>query len=159
MTFWRTVRAYLTGWLIVQPIYNRVYNAWRRREMEKPEGEYRTHLHDQACAIVDVMEARGHLVRPVRQRWTRTAEEQRAWLQALGERIKSHGEAVRAASAIAAEPPPGTYKMADPYRLTPEQAAVSAFWCERCGCRKGQHDADDRCPAVLAGEFPPEPGR
>lgn len=63
MTFPRTVLAYLTGWLIVQPLYNRVYAAWRRREMAKPDGEYRQHLRAEADAIVDVMEERGHLVR------------------------------------------------------------------------------------------------
>lgn len=52
MTFGKTVLAYLTGWLIVQPVYNRVFGAWRRREMARPDGEYQTHLRAQAHAIV-----------------------------------------------------------------------------------------------------------
>lgn len=64
MNFAKTVGAYLTGWLIVHPIYTRLYAWWRRREMAKPDGEYRTHLRAQAEEFVDEMERRGHLIRP-----------------------------------------------------------------------------------------------
>lgn len=56
MTFAKTVLAYLTGWLIAQPVYNRVFQAWKRREMAKPNGEYRRHLRDQAREFVDALD-------------------------------------------------------------------------------------------------------
>lgn len=61
MTFRKTVAAYLTGWLIVQPLYNRVYAWWRRREMEKPDGEYRRMARDLAVAVVEQLEERWHV--------------------------------------------------------------------------------------------------
>lgn len=53
MTFPRTVLAYLTGWLIVQPLYNRAFNAWRRREMKRPNGMYQQMIRDEAKAVVN----------------------------------------------------------------------------------------------------------
>lgn len=61
MTFRKTVLAYLTGWLIVQPLYNRLFAWWRRREMEKPDGEYRTHLRELAAEVAEAIERRKRL--------------------------------------------------------------------------------------------------
>jgi hypothetical protein len=58
MTFWKTVRAYLTGWLIVQPLYNRLLGAWRRRELQNPSSETRAYWGHQADAIVDELARR-----------------------------------------------------------------------------------------------------
>lgn len=58
MTFWRTVGAYLTGWLIVMPAYNRLWAAWRRREFANPGPELRKARQDEAVAIVDELERR-----------------------------------------------------------------------------------------------------
>lgn len=66
MTFAKTVGAYLTGWLIVQPLYNRLFREFRKRDAANPSAESRAYWRYQAEAIVDVMEERGHLVRPVR---------------------------------------------------------------------------------------------
>lgn len=53
MTFSKTVLAYLTGWLIAQPVYNRLWAAWRRRQMRNPSEEMRFYWREQAKAIVD----------------------------------------------------------------------------------------------------------
>jgi hypothetical protein len=58
MTFTKTVAAYLTGWLIVQPLYNRLLNAYRKREMEHPSEETLVYFERQAKAIVNCMEYR-----------------------------------------------------------------------------------------------------
>lgn len=69
MTFAKTVAAYLTGWLIVQPIYNRLFGVWRRRELGDPGPETQAYFRRQAEAIVDEMEAR----RPVLHEQAREA--------------------------------------------------------------------------------------
>lgn len=58
MTFWRTVAAYLTGWLIVNPSYTRVLKLWRRRELANPSPETRDYFNAIAKAVVDEQEAR-----------------------------------------------------------------------------------------------------
>lgn len=58
VTFWKTVGAYLTGWLIVQPTYNRLLKAWRKRELENPSDESRAYWDRQAEAIVRRMARR-----------------------------------------------------------------------------------------------------
>lgn len=62
----RCLAAYLSGWLIVQPLYNRLHGAWRRRQLGNPGPETAAYFRRQAEAVVDVMEERGHLVRPAR---------------------------------------------------------------------------------------------
>jgi hypothetical protein len=63
VTFRKTVAAYLTGWLIAQPLYAYLQRRWRRNELKNPSEDTIAYWHEQACAIVDVMENRGHLSR------------------------------------------------------------------------------------------------
>lgn len=58
MTFRKTVLAYLTGWLIAQPLYNRLIALWRRRELANPSPETLGYWEHQAEAIVDAAERR-----------------------------------------------------------------------------------------------------
>lgn len=58
MTFRKTVLAYLTGWLIVQPTWNRLLAAYRRREINNPSAETRVYWEWQARAIVDELRRR-----------------------------------------------------------------------------------------------------
>lgn len=58
----------------------------------------------------------------------RRAENEREW-----------NAAVRREVGPVAPEGPATFKLADPYRLTPEQASISIQWCERCGRPRGEH--------------------
>jgi hypothetical protein len=58
MTFRETVLAYLTGWLLVHPLYMRAYNAWRKRQLLNPSEELLASYRDQATAVVDALEQR-----------------------------------------------------------------------------------------------------
>jgi hypothetical protein len=58
MTFRKTVGAYLTGWLIAQPLYNRLIAYKRRQEAQNPSNETRAFWRQEAEAIVDEMERR-----------------------------------------------------------------------------------------------------
>lgn len=56
--FAKRVAAHICTWFIVQPLYNRLLREWRKRELGNPSEETTTYWHEQACAIVDVMEKR-----------------------------------------------------------------------------------------------------
>lgn len=62
--FAKRVAAHICTWFIVQPLYNRILKLWRQRELESPSEESHAYWKRQADSIVDVMEERGHLVRP-----------------------------------------------------------------------------------------------
>jgi hypothetical protein len=59
MTYWKTVGAYLTGWLITQSILHRVWRRLIRRPVEREQQAWRQKL---ATALVDDLKARGVVV-------------------------------------------------------------------------------------------------
>jgi hypothetical protein len=80
MTFRKTVLAYLTGFLIVQPLWSRLHRAWVRREMVDPSPEHAANMRMQGRFIVDEMNARFALdVQPVPGRFDE--EQMRAALE------------------------------------------------------------------------------
>lgn len=58
MNFRKAVLAHITGWLIVQPLYNRLVKQFRKRDMESPCPETKWWWRQQAKAIVDEQERR-----------------------------------------------------------------------------------------------------
>lgn len=56
MTFRKTVLAYLTGWLIVQPVYSALRRWWLKRELANPSPDTVAHYEHQAKAFVDALE-------------------------------------------------------------------------------------------------------
>lgn len=53
--FAATVAAYLTGWVIAQSLFSRVWNYVMRHERDEAFQEM---AHDLACEVVDVLEVR-----------------------------------------------------------------------------------------------------
>lgn len=56
MTFRKTVLAYLTGWLIVQPLYNRLLKVWRKRELKNPSEETRAYFREHGKAVAKALQ-------------------------------------------------------------------------------------------------------
>lgn len=57
-SFVKQVAAYLTGWCIVQPLYNRLIKYVRERELASPGPETRRYFALQAEAVADAMQDR-----------------------------------------------------------------------------------------------------
>lgn len=64
MTFRKTVLAYLTGWLIVQPLYNRIIKVVRERELDHPSTDTLRYFKRHGDAVVDAMERQRERRRP-----------------------------------------------------------------------------------------------
>lgn len=58
MTFWKTVGAYLTGWLIARATFERALRAWRRIHLRDPTEEDKAYFGLVAVAVADEIEGR-----------------------------------------------------------------------------------------------------
>lgn len=87
MTFAKQVAAYLTGWCIVQPLYNRLMKYVRNRELTNPSDDTRRYFRHEAVALSAALQEFGQYI----GQGPRRGDEVEAWIKRHRDRQKVGG--------------------------------------------------------------------